>query len=75
LDAFGILYSLTDEEIEQLKFIGVTGEMTVVGRSVHGRGEKSRAVIVMQQQVDKPVELSQPDKVKNGGKPAILRFY
>lgn len=47
--------------IEQLKEIGLTGEIGNYGYSIHGQGERSEAIIVMQKQVQQPTDLPQPD--------------
>jgi hypothetical protein len=61
LDALGVRIELTEKELAQLKAIGITGHLTVVGGSEHGNGKHSRAVIIMQHQITDAVELLQPD--------------
>lgn len=52
---------ITSEELTQLKLIGVTGQLTVMGPGTFGRGKHTRAVILMQHESESPVELAQPD--------------
>lgn len=64
LDALGVRIELTEKELAQLKAIGITGHLTVVGGSEHGNGKLSRAVIIMQHQITDAVELLQPDRAE-----------
>lgn len=52
---------LTADERAQLHAAGLTGRLIVVGGGTFGRGRQSKAVIVMHQQLDSPVDLLQPD--------------
>ena len=55
---------LNDQELAQLKSTGITGKLDIVGISIYGSGEHSRALIVVHHQVDDPVKLPQPDKAE-----------
>lgn len=55
---------LTSEERNQLSSIGLKGQLTVTGPGTFGMGKHSRAVIVMQHEVESRFELAQPDGVE-----------
>jgi hypothetical protein len=54
--------TFTQSELKALRAKGVTGRLTVSGISVHGEGGKNtRALIIMEKQLAKEVDLAQPD--------------
>jgi hypothetical protein len=52
---------LTDAELEQLKSIGLTGQVESGGPGFFGEGKRGKAMIVISQQLKQPTTLPQPD--------------
>lgn len=56
-------YDLTANDINQLESLGLRGYLEGYSGGYYGEGKPSRAIIVMQHQLNSPVELPQPDGV------------
>jgi hypothetical protein len=52
---------LTDADFEQLKSIGLTGQVEVGGPGFYGEGKRGKAIIVISQPVKQSTMLPQPD--------------
>ncbi len=55
---------VSDRDLSQLKSIGLSGRLREYGSGTFGRGKPSRVLILMQHQLDKPVDLPEPDGVE-----------
>ncbi len=53
---------LTEEEISRLRSMGLSGRLIWQGTSGRGRGPSSRIVLIMQNQLESPIELPLPER-------------
>ena len=56
-------YDLTADDINQLRSLGLRGNLEGYSGGYYGQGAFSRAIIVMQHQLKSPIELPQPNGV------------